>query len=88
MDILGTIVKTGIQLKSRRRKSKNTPIEAQMKVLQGLLAKAEHTEFGKTYNFGMMVGLRRAGDPKIKYKQFCRNIPTHNYNQIFERWWK
>jgi len=88
MDILGTIVKTGIQLKSRRRKDKNSPIETQMKVLQALLVKAEHTEFGKTYNFGMMVGLRKAGDPKIKYKQFCRNVPTHNYNQIFDRWWK
>jgi len=88
MDILGTIVKTGIQLKSRRQKSKNSPIEAQMKVLQSLLVKAQNTEFGKTYNFGMMVGLRKAGDPKIKYKQFCRNVPTHNYNQIFDRWWK
>jgi hypothetical protein len=88
MDLLGTLVKTGIQLKSRRQKNKRTPIEAQMKVLQTLLAKAEHTEFGKAYNFGMMVGLRKAGDPKAKYKQFCRNVPTHTYNQIFEKWWK
>lgn len=89
MDLLGTLVKTGIQLKGRTQKSKNkNPIEEQLKVLQNLLAKAEHTEFGKQYKFGMMVGLRKAGDPKAQYKQFCRNVPTHSYNQIFDRWWK
>ncbi len=88
MDILGKLVKTGIQLKGMRRKDKSSPIEMQLKVLQNLLVKAEKTRFGKTYNFHMMVGLRRAGDPKAKYKQFVRNVPTHSYNQIFNGWWK
>lgn len=87
MDLLGTLVKTGIKLKKRRQKEPSSPLEAQMGVLQNLLRKAENTQFGKTYHFGMMVGLRKAGDPKAKYKQFCRNVPTFNYNQIFEKWW-
>jgi hypothetical protein len=87
MDLLGTLVKTGIKLRSRRQKEPSSPLEAQMKVLQKLLVKAENTDFGKKYNFHMMVGLRRAGDLKAKYKQFCRNVPTHTYNQIFDAWW-
>lgn len=87
MDLLGTLVKTGIKLKRRRQKDPSSPLAAQMEVLQKLLRKAEYTEFGKTYNFGMMVGLRKAGDPKAKYKQFCRNVPTFNYNKIFDLWW-
>lgn len=87
MDILGTLVKTGIRLRKKRQKEPKSPIEAQLKVLQDLLVKAEKTRFGKTYNFSMMVGLRRPGDMKAKYKQFCRNVPTYTYNQIFERWW-
>lgn len=87
MDLLGTLVKTGIQLKSRRSKPIASPIDAQLKVLEKLLVKAEKTQFGKAYNFGMMAGLRKAGDPKAKYKQFCRNVPTHSYNQIFKDWW-
>jgi hypothetical protein len=88
MDLLGTLVKTGIQLKGLRRKDKSSPLEMQMKVLQNLLEKAEKTRFGKAYNFHMMMGLRKAGDPKAKYKQFVRNVPTHSYNQIFNAWWK
>lgn len=87
MDLLGTLVKTGIQLKGLRRKDNKSPLESQLKVLQNLLVKAEKTQFGKSYNFGMMVGLRRAGDPKAKYKQFVRNVPTHSYNQIYNAWW-
>jgi len=87
MDLLGSLVKTGIQLKSRSAKEKHSAIENQMIVLQKLLVKAEKTEFGKHYNFGMMVGLRRPDDSKAKYKQFCRNVPTHTYNQIFDAWW-
>ncbi|HOY95778.1 MAG TPA: GH3 auxin-responsive promoter family protein [Catalimonadaceae bacterium] len=87
MDLLGTLVKTGIKLRSRRQKKQSSPLEEQMKVLQKLLVKAENTQFGKHYHFGMMVGLRKAGDPKAKYKQFCRNVPTHTYNQIFDAWW-
>lgn len=87
MALLGTLVKTGIQLRKRRQKEASSPIEAQLKVLQDLLVKAEHTRFGRAFNFGMMVGLRRPGDLKAKYKQFCRNVPTYNYNQIYDRWW-
>lgn len=87
MDLLGTLVKTGIKIRSRRQKKQASALEEQMKVLQKLLVKAENTQFGKYYHFGMMVGLRKAGDPKVKYKQFCRNVPTHTYNQIFDSWW-
>jgi len=87
MDILGSLVKTGIKLRKKRQKEPGSPIEAQLKVLENLLVKAEHTAFGRHYHFSMLAGLRKPGDPKAKYKQFCRNVPTHDYNQIFEKWW-
>lgn len=87
MDLLGTLVKTGIKLKKRRQKEPQSPLDAQLQVLQNLLRKAENTQFGRYYNFGMMVGLRKPGDIKVKYKQFCRNVPTFSYNRIFEKWW-
>jgi len=87
MAILGNLVKTGIRLKSRQRKEPSSALDAQLKVLQKLLTKAEKTAFGKAYDFTKLVGLRKAGEPKAKYKQFCRQVPTHTYNQIFNQWW-
>ena len=87
MDLLGTLLKTGIRLRKKRQKEPRSALEAQLNVLHNLLLKAEFTAFGKAYHFGMMVGLRKPGDPKAKYKQFCRNVPTHHYNQIFDQWW-
>ena len=87
MDLLGTLVKTGIRLKSRRRKEPASPLQAQLLVLQKLIQKAEHTAFGKVYHFEKLAGLRKAGDPKAKYRQFCRNVPVFTYNRIFDQWW-
>lgn len=87
MAILGNLVKTGIRLKSRRQRKAGSPLRAQLIVLQKLLRKAEFTAFGKAYNFEKLVGLRKAGEPKAKYKQFCRNVPVFTYNRIFEQWW-
>jgi len=88
MAILGNLVKTGIRLKSRQQKKPAAPLQAQLIVLQKLLRKAEFTAFGKAYNFEKLVGLRKAGEPKAKYRQFCRNVPAFTYNSIFEQWWQ
>ncbi len=87
MALLGNLVKTGIRLKSRRRREPASPLQAQLLVLQKLLRKAEHTAFGKAYHFQKLVALRKAGEPKAKYRQFCRNVPVFTYNRIFEQWW-
>ena len=87
MALLGNLVKTGIRIKSRSRKEVDNPLQAQLKLLQKLLRKAEQTAFGKTYHFENLTGLRKAGEPKAKYRQFCRNVPVSTYNGIFEKWW-
>lgn len=87
MALLGNLLKTGIRLKSRRRREPSSPLQAQLLVLQKLIQKAEKTAFGKAYHFEKLAGLRKAGDPKAKYRQFCRNVPVFTYNRIFDQWW-
>jgi hypothetical protein len=87
MALLGNLVKTGIRIRSRNRKEPASPLQAQLLVLQKLLRKAENTAFGKAYHFHKLVGLRKAGEPKAKYSQFCRNVPVFTYNRLFEEWW-
>lgn len=87
MALLGNLVKTGIRLKSQQRKKAVSPLQAQLLVLQKLIRKAEYTAFGKAFHFDKLAGLRKSGDPKAKYRQYCRNIPVFTYNRIFDQWW-
>lgn len=57
------------------------PIAAQRKVLKDLLKKARLTAFGKHHNF---TGIIEKDD---FVKAFQQNVPIHDYDALFEKWW-
>jgi len=54
----------------------------QLRVLRKLLRKARFTEFGQQYRFDEILLSRHAG------KGFQEIVPIHDYNSIYEQWWK
>src|ERR1700744_1982060 len=80
MPILGSIIKSAIDIRSRIPTRKNA-YKQQVKQLQKLLAKAQFTEFGKQFNFGELALME---DP---IKTFQKNVPIYDYQTIFDVWW-
>ena len=60
----------------------NDPRRQQLRVLKRLLKKAQFTEFGQRYRFDDILLSRHAG------KAFQEMVPVHDYNKIYEDWWK
>ena len=54
----------------------------QLRVLKKLLKKARFTEFGQKYRFDEILMAKHIG------KEFQANVPVHDYNKIYENWWK
>jgi GH3 auxin-responsive promoter len=59
----------------------NSPKRQQVKVLKKLLRKAQFTELGQHYRFDEILLNRHP------VKKFQENVPTHDYNKIYEDWW-
>lgn len=62
--------------------SDNDPRRQQLKVLKKLLTQARFTEFGQQYRFDEILLSKHIG------KKFQELVPVHDYNKIYERWWK
>ena len=60
----------------------NDPRRQQLRVLKKLLKKARFTEFGQKYMFDEVLLSRHIG------KKFQEIVPVHDYNKIYEEWWK
>lgn len=60
----------------------NSPGRQQRKVLTKLLKKAKYTEFGQFYNFDRILSTKKTED------NFRETVPTHDYNSIYNQWWK
>ena len=60
----------------------NDPRRQQIKVLKKLLKKARFTEFGQHYRFDDILLSKHPG------KKFQELVPVHDYNKIYEEWWK
>jgi hypothetical protein len=60
----------------------NDPRRQQLKVLKKLLKKARFTSFGQQYRFDEILLSKHIG------KEFQQNVPVHDYNKIYELWWK
>ena len=67
---------------SALRLPKNDPRSQQLRVLKKLLKKARFTEFGQQYRFDEILLGRHVG------KEFQGAVPVHDYNKIYEKWWK
>lgn len=64
------------------RLPKNDARSQQLRVLKRLLKKARFTQFGQHYNFDKLLL-----DNDVA-KQFQQAVPVHDYNKIYEEWWK
>jgi hypothetical protein len=66
-------------------KALNLPVRSvrsqQLRVLKKLLKKARHTQFGQQYKFDEVLQAKHLG------KKFQQNVPTFNYDKIFNQWW-
>ena len=60
----------------------NDPRRQQLRVLKKLLKKARFTEFGQRYHFDEALLSKHPG------KKFQELVPVHDYNKIYEEWWK
>jgi hypothetical protein len=60
----------------------NDPGLQQLRVLKNLLKKARFTSFGQHYRFDEILLSKNVG------KRFQDLVPVHDYNKIYEDWWK
>lgn len=80
MPILGSIIKSAIDIRSRIPTRRNA-YNQQVKQLQKLITKAQFTDFGKQFNFSELSLME---DP---IKAFQKNVPIYDYQSIFDAWW-
>lgn len=80
MEIIGSIIKSAIDLKSVLTSEPNH-IEAQQKVLENLLKTASSTEFGKAYNFDLIL------QSDEMHEDFAKEVPYFDYHQLHDQWW-
>lgn len=83
MEILGTLIKRGFKIRTTlKRVRRFNAFKQQRKVLLKLLLKSRETRFGKAHEFDAVLN---AHDPE---KLFQKIIPIHDYDSIYENWWK
>ncbi|HPS83542.1 MAG TPA: GH3 auxin-responsive promoter family protein, partial [Bacteroidales bacterium] len=83
MPILGTLIKSAIELKNIMPVEKRKPsaIAQQKKVLKKLVRKAQLTAFGEHYDF---AGMLKESD---LLDSFRKSVPIHDYNKMHNDWW-
>lgn len=64
------------------RLPENDPKNQQLRVLKKLLKRARFTSFGQHYGFDKILMSPQVG------KEFQQKVPVHDYNRIYEEWWK
>src|SRR5829696_5272217 len=64
------------------RLPKNDAKSQQLRVLKKLLKRSRFTQFGQHYGFDKIVL-----SPQVA-KTFQQAVPAHDYNKIYEEWWK
>lgn len=80
MPIIGSIIKTAIDIRDALTSSSN-PVKAQEEVLTELLEEAKNTAFGKYYGFSQIL------EAENIQKDFAANVPYFDYYQMTEKWW-
>lgn len=81
MAILGNIIKGFIHMKDTLTPESNA-IEAQEKVLTGLLEKAKDTAFGRAYKFTEILSSDNISET------FAKRVPYFDYDTINKKWWQ
>ncbi len=88
MALLGSMLRNGIRLTNAVRLRRVNPFKQQRKTFRKLVGKTRFTEFGKTYHFEELLSAAEFGSDKEFYRKFKQNVPIHDYNKMFDSWWK
>ncbi len=88
MALLGSLLKTGIRLTNAARRRHSSAYRQQRKVFRKLVGKARHTAFGQAYGFEELAHAAEFGTGHAFYQQFKARVPIHDYNRMFDNWWK
>ncbi|GAB3696096.1 GH3 auxin-responsive promoter family protein [Spirosoma flavus] len=88
MALLGNLLKNGIRLTNAVRLRKANPVRQQRKSFRKLIQKAQFTEFGITYHFDELLRSVEFGTDSEYYEKFRTSVPIHDYNKMFDNWWK
>ena len=83
MPILGSIIKSAIELRSRIPFDtlKRSSYIVQKRTLKKLLRQSSITAFGENYSFSEIL------KEKDVVRAFQENVPIYDYNTIFKKWW-
>ncbi|MBU3677001.1 MAG: GH3 auxin-responsive promoter family protein [Chitinophagaceae bacterium] len=82
MAILGSLISRSLRIRESFTIKTGTPRSYQLQVLNRLLKTARNTQFGKHYDFTGLLQNKHMLD------EFRSRVPYHNYNQMYNRWWK
>ncbi|MEZ5047040.1 MAG: GH3 auxin-responsive promoter family protein [Chitinophagaceae bacterium] len=82
MALLGHIINRSLRLRKRISINLGTPRAYQINVLKHLLNKASKSNFGKYYQFKSILS------ENDFYDAFAKKVPFHNYNQMYNQWWR
>ncbi len=81
MPLVGSIIKRAFQLGVKLQRNRLNPREYQVKTLRRLLKKSSKTAFGQYFDFKNIL---KSTD---LLAQFQQNVPFHDYDTIYEKWW-
>ena len=81
MRLFGALIKRALTLGDKVKRIGMTPADYQRKTLRRLLRKAEHTAFGKYYNFTGIL------DAEEMVEAFQKQIPLFDYDKMHDAWW-
>lgn len=81
MQLFGQLIKRALTLSDKMKRNRLNPSDYQYKTLRRLLRKAEHTAFGKYYNFTDIL------DADDMVEAFQQNVPLFDYDKMHDEWW-
>ena len=84
MPLLGSIIKSAIELRSKIPSEGYRKVSAytqQVRTLKKLLRKAQYTAFGEHFMFFDVLRERDV------VRAFQKSVPIYDYNSIFMKWW-
>ncbi len=81
MPIVGSVIKRTFQVRKKIKFKRGSSLQYQTRVLKKLLRHAKDTQFGQHYAFAKIL------KSKNIITAFKENVPVHDYNMIYSKWW-
>jgi hypothetical protein len=78
----GVLIKSGLSISRRVITEPTDAYTSQTKTLRNLMKVAEHTAFGRHYQFSRLI------DSKNLIEDYAQAVPIHTYDLINDQWWQ